>query len=321
MRDGILSEIRAEYEVLRADNQAEELRRREHAARLDPEIAALFEKRQRAFQDAFQLALRGSVPDSLVSDIEAMNRALRGRLAQNGLPEDYLQPLYACSKCNDTGYVGEALLDRCDCFAKRIRDRLLSEQTHGLNPAETFECFDPGVYPDTPISDGRPDSQRAFMFRMRDRCHAYAEAYPENPQRNLLLLGMSGLGKTYLMNCIGNHLLGRGREVRKITAYQLSERMRASIFERDADAFETLLSVPMLMLDDLGVEPLMSNITIECLFTLLNERELSGLHTVVSSNLTPVELTQRYTERVCSRLFSKKNTAMLHFIGKDVRLH
>ncbi|MCL1796060.1 MAG: ATP-binding protein [Clostridia bacterium] len=320
MREGLLNDIRAEYEVLRANNQAEELRRREHAALVDPQIAELFEKRQRRFQDAFQSALKGSVPDSLATDIETMNRSLRERLIRNGLPEDYLQPLYACDKCGDTGYVGDTLLDRCECFARRIRDRLLSEPNHGLNSTETFSSFDPGVYPDSSISDSRPDSQRAFMVRMRDRCLEYAETYPENSQRNLLLLGMSGLGKTYLMNCVGNHLLSKGHEVRKITAYQLSEHMRASIFDRDANAFEPLLAVPMLMLDDLGVEPLMSNITIECLFTLLNERDLNGLHTVISSNLTTVELTQRYTERVCSRLFSRKNTSMLHFVGKDVRL-
>ena len=37
-------------------------------------------------------------------------------LKQNGLSLRELSPVYACAKCNDTGYVGT---HRCDCFDKK----------------------------------------------------------------------------------------------------------------------------------------------------------------------------------------------------------
>lgn len=325
MREGIISEVRAEYEILRANNHAEEERRRAEAMAKGPEIARLFAQRQSSFQKAMRSALSHEMPaerieESLARAIDGINRKLRACLAASGFPEDYLQPIYQCPHCNDTGVIGDTLQERCECFTARLRAHLYADASHGLDASETFQRFNEAVYPNTPLPDNPADTQRAYMARMRDRCLAYAEGYPSLPQRNLLLMGKSGLGKTYLMNCIGNRLLERGYEVRKITAYQLSERMRASIFEHDPSAFTALLSLPMLMLDDLGAEPLYNNITVESLFTLLNERELRGLHTVVSTNLTALELKQAYTERVTSRLFAKKSTAMLPFIGTDVRL-
>ena len=133
-------------------------------------------------------------------------------------------------------------------------------------------------------------------------------------------IGAAGLGKTYLLNCVGNALLEKGVPVLKVTSYQLTERMRAAVFEHDWDGFSAVLETPVLLLDDLGAEPIINNVTIEQLFTLLNERELNGLHTIISTNLAPVELTARYTERISSRLMDKRSTVMIPFYGEDVRL-
>ena len=43
--------------------------------------------------------------------------------------------------------------------------------------------------------------------------------------------------------------------------------------------------MPLLLIDDLGTEPLMENITVTQLFNLLNERQNRGKHTVISTNL------------------------------------
>ena len=76
---------------------------------------------------------------------------------------------------------------------------------------------------------------------------------------------------------------------------------------------------PMLLIDDLGTEPMMRNITVEYLFTLLNERAAAKRHTVVATNLTPTQLRERYGERVASRLLDKTCTAPVLFTGKDLR--
>ena len=48
---------------------------------------------------------------------------------------------------------------------------------------------------------------------------------------------------------------------------------------------DTLMDTDVLMIDDMGVEPLMENITIVQWFNLINERQLRGKGTVISTNL------------------------------------
>jgi DNA replication protein DnaC len=325
MREHLLREIEAGYEAQRAQNYREHERRLSEASALDPAIARLhaarearlYEEARRAFAEPSAAQAIGA---ALQAEVAAMQAELRERLLRAGLPEGYVQPVYACPLCRDTGYVGEPIRERCACFNKKLGERLLSDPSCGLMPDETFERFDAGIFPDVRPTPGASDTQRAFMLRARERMESYADLYPHNPRRNMLLVGKSGLGKTYLMNCIGNRLRARGLQVQKLTAYQLSDRMRALVFRQEREAFAALLEAPMLLLDDLGTEPLLNNITLELLFSLLNERDLAGLHTVVSSNMMLDELHARYTERICSRLFDSRSSTIIKFEGSDVRL-
>ena len=318
-------EVEMEYEARRAQNRAEEARRLAKASEADPEIGRLVRQRTDMFRACAQAAFANpeeahAISQALQEEIAAMHASLGDRLAKAGFPKEYLQPVYQCVPCRDTGFVGEPIQDQCACFARRLRDKLIADTGHGLHPDETFGRYNEAVYSNHPFTKGKPDTQRAFMSRMRERCEAYAESFPQTPQRNILMFGKSGLGKTFLMNCIGNRVRQRGFEALKITAYQLTDRMRASIFDHNPYAFSLLLEAPLLLLDDLGAEPLIKNITIEQLFTLLNERALGDRHTVISTNLELDELTERYTERVCSRLLDHQNTRVFNFVGTDVRL-
>jgi DNA replication protein DnaC len=325
MREHLLREILTEYEAQRAQNHREHGRRLKEASALDPAIARLHAEREARLYEATRQAFAQpeaaqAIADALQEEVAAMQAELRTRLVRAGLPEGYLQPVYACPLCRDTGYVGEPIRLRCECFNKKLSERLLSDPACGLKADETFERFDASIFPDAPTAPDSPRTQREFMLRVRERAESYADLFPHNPRRNLLLVGKAGLGKTYLMNCIGNRLRARGLQAQKLTAYQLSDRMRALVFEQQREAFAALLEVPMLLLDDLGTEPLLNNITLELLFSLLNERDLAGLHTVISTNMMLDELQARYTERICSRLFDARNTMLIKLEGADVRL-
>ena len=54
-------------------------------------------------------------------------------------------------------------------------------------------------------------------------------------------------------------------------------------------------------------------------FNLINERQLRGKGTVISTNLNVEELRRRYTERITSRLLDGKQCMLLQFLGDDVR--
>ena len=325
MRQELIEEVSAEFARQRERNVQEHDARVEKATAADPRIGALLKERQERFRLAAQEAFRR--PEQamersarLKEEIAAINAQIRERLLAAGFPEDYLQPVYRCPKCKDTGFVGEVVRERCACFLQRLRQRSVERAGAGLNPKETFELFCADVFADAPLRERQGQTQRSYMELMRGRCQSYVDAYPDDPRRNLLLIGAAGLGKTYLLNCIGNALSQKGVVVLKLTSYQLTNRMRAAVFEHDWGAFSQVLETPVLLLDDLGAEPVINNVTIEQLFTLLNERELNGLHTLISTNLHPDELKQRYTERISSRMFDRRSTSILPFYGDDVRL-
>ena len=67
------------------------------------------------------------------------------------------------------------------------------------------------------------------------------------------------------------------------------------------------------------MEQMMSNVTIELLFMVVNERYRKVLPCIITTNLLPEQLTQRYTERITSRLFDRSRSSVLRFEGNDVR--
>ena len=87
------------------------------------------------------------------------------------------------------------------------------------------------------------------------------------------------------------------------------------------DGANTIITTlePLLLIDDLGTEPLMENITVTQLFNLLNERQNAKRHTVISTNLSVLELKARYTERITSRLLDETSCKLVKFIGEDIR--
>ncbi len=104
-----------------------------------------------------------------------------------------------------------------------------------------------------------------------------------------------------------------------MTANQLIRTARKATFSRDQSELDDLYETELLLIDDLGTEPLIENVTVEELFNLINERQNDGMCTVLSTNLNLSELKRRYTERVVSRLLDRQHCQALHFLGRDIR--
>ena len=117
---------------------------------------------------------------------------------------------------------------------------------------------------------------------------------------------------------MAERLIEREVNVLIISAYKMLEILRKSYFENDDSASE-LMNAEVLMIDDLGSEPLMQNVTVEQLFNLLNERQNKGLSTVISTNLEMSKFRERYTERIASRLRDSRSCKVISLLGKDIR--
>lgn len=324
MNANVLQKVMEHLADTRARNEREELRRRREVIEKCPEIGHIMDTRREAVMKSVYSAFAIPAQSDLPQQVEAWNRQIKTLLVQNGFSEDYLEPVFCCAQCEDTGYTGSGKKTLCAC-ARALYAQLL-EKEGGFEREQTFENYDAGIFPDTPMDDlpeaqaaFRGVSQRRYMEVLRRKCEAYADALPTPPQRTLLLYGGSGLGKTYLLRAIHARARENGVPALCITANQLIRTARRAIFQRAQEELDALYDTELLLIDDLGTEPLIENVTIEELFNLINERQNAHKCTVLSTNLTLVEIKKRYTERILSRLRDVRACQTLQFLGRDIR--
>ncbi len=318
-RDRMIAVLQDEYAARRDRNVAAYEERVAAICQKVDGLESLLNTRRTMMMSGIRNALYPKKKDDsanrgMTNALQDLNQKINELLKSKGQNPAVLDPIYTCELCRDEGFVYDPSRRMCSCFETELNRRMLREL--GLNGDQTFENFDIETFAK---DDPTPVSQRKMMMRNRDVCKQYADAFPDTPFYDLLFTGQSGLGKTYLMHAIAHRVTARGYTVEYVSAFKLLEIMRRSYFENNNALLDALIHVPMLLIDDLGTEPLMENITVTQLFNLLNERQNRNRHTVISTNLSVPELKARYTERIASRLLDETRCKLLKFIGSDVR--
>ena len=323
-RENVTREALSALEAQRAANLMEEKRRRAEAQEKSPAVAELLAKRQRLFFGGMRGAFAApgkakEISENMQTEMERINAELRTALVASGFAEDYLQPVYRCRECRDTGYVGEPVHEMCACLKRAVLNRLYqAEGLQGLE-RENFAVFNEEIFPDEPI-EGRKNTQRGYINKIRVFCEEYADTFAAGEGKGLLLCGRSGLGKTFLMNCVAQRVLERGYSVVVISAYKLIEAMRRFQFGEDGmEQVQDLLSCDLLCIDDLGSEPMLRGVTVSSLYHIINERRNANRSTVITTNLDSELLYEKYDDRIAARLTDPSRMKMIPFIGTDVR--
>ena len=295
--------MKQDYETYYADlrrRAVQQLEARRKACEvLDPGFAALQAKRGRVFS----LPAQGA--KLTLSTIRLEEEAL---LKRYDLPKDYLQPVYACPLCKDTGYVGEPVKKKCACRLK-LEQRDMAENAR-INERETFERFREDIYPD--------EASRQSALKIMTYCQKYADTLPMPNIRQLYLYGRAGRGKSFMGNAIAARAIERGVESLRLTAYRMNEEVMNG-FSTNVSPLPWFTQVPLLVLDDLGTEPMIPNVTAESLFAIADQRSSARLATVYISNLTREELRDRYGDRIASRITDAAITKEICFAGASLR--
>jgi len=302
----------AVYDAIRQKNEEERERRRREVFAAVPRLAELDKELTSRLVASLKDALDGKSTDTAA--IQALVDESRALLVQAGYDANYLDPIYTCPDCRDTGTRDDA--QRCACFKRRLLEDKLAEARLTDNDV-SFEKFNLSLFSDEPIENGK--SQRDMMRRIRQICETWANNFPGGTPI-LLLAGSAGLGKTYVSKCIMRRVIERGYTAAYYTAYRLFSLFHSDRMGESVD-LTPLFEVPRLIIDDLGTEPMTRNVTIEYFFDLLNERYVAGLHTVIVTNLSFLELKQLYGDRIHSRLMDVRYSQKIIFKGRDVRIH
>ena len=255
---------------------------------------------------------------SLHATLDSLSKQKERLLTAGGFPEDYLEPVYDCPNCKDTGYIGN---QKCHCFKKAIID-LLYEQSNlkEILKKENFSNFALDYYSTNFIDPKTGRSSRQVIEDALRICRNFVTSFGTDFQ-NLFLYGDVGVGKTFLSNCIAKELMDKEYSVLYFSASKFFSSLAKHAFDKqDVDAqnmFELIYNCDCLIIDDLGTE-YTNNFIASQFFTCINERLLNSRSTIISTNLSLDTLADLYTERSFSRITS--NYIMLKLIGDDIRI-
>lgn len=298
------NELQRYYSELREKNRRLLEKRIAECEQKNPRFRSLANEPGLVFK---QLAAGKLTPAAAKSRIGAIGAERRNLLISMGLPGNYLDAIYTCPRCQDTGEVGEPRR-LCACALKKQQEQLLSGSR--INDRETFANFNEAIYPN--------DEQKKQGLAMKRFCERYVASLPSPEKPNLLIVGQSGLGKSFFGNAIARAAIEKGIPTLKTTAYQCIQTILDGI-ETRTDAITPYLSSDFLILDDLGTEAMVPNVTVETVFRILNERTAANLPTVLITNLDREGLFERYGERVASRMIDGALTAIVLLRGDNLR--
>ena len=318
--------VEAELAARKQHCKALQRRRRDEVYKKLPAIREIdesmtsiaFDMGKQIMENANAGEVRGIAEELIKAKLHERNELL----AAGGFPIDYLDEQYFCPVCRDTGRIGGEL---CRCVSQIAVNAAF--ENSGLNPEQNFKNFDLELRHDP--------KERLAAARIRDDALEYANSFPNTEKRDILYMGKAGVGKTYLLNCIGVRLLERGFSVLKLNAYHLI-RLTLDTLRTEPDEKPDFLIPDLLIIDDLGTEPQIQNITVETLLSILCQRQDKNKATAFATNLKPISpdnkdneednkkksteesLQSMYGERFTSRLFSR-NTKIQLIKTSDLR--
>lgn len=223
-------------------------------------------------------------------------------LAKLGKSRDYLSVNYFCDKCSDTGWFNE----KCCSCVEELQSRLAYG---GRQSAPRFDFLQ---------SAEKDEDNKKIIKKAQDWCENFGKE--SSAKTNFLILGHSGVGKTFLTDCIVNALRQKKINAVYLTAYNLNKIFFDDFMSAEKYLLDNLTRVEVLAIDDLGKEPIYNKVSLESLYCLLNERLLNGKSTVINTNLDFKGLIARYGEPIFSRIANKQTTEMLKIKGADKRL-
>lgn len=240
----------------------------------------------------------------------------RETLLESKYPKGYLLLVYDCDKCEDTGYTDGKT---CYCLNAKVINRFLNiSGFKDILETENFESFDFRLFSDEidkNIGISPLENIQAIYKVAMDFVYNFPNSF-----KNLLFYGPSGVGKTFLCNCIAKDIINIGHPVLYTSSTNLAKNIENSRFNKENHNPEELAlyyKCPLLIVDDLGTE-FSTIVTQSEFFSIINSRLLEKRATIISTNLNFKDLEAVYSSRIVSRLYGGYRS--FKFFGKDIRI-
>lgn len=325
MKGNIVKDILLQYEKKRAKAEDDFERRKKKIYTSYPNIEKIDDQIDLIGLRMMRLVLSDSPTknaqiEKFKDDIVSLQEKKDFFLKSNNIDPADLEIQYECSLCNDTGYLKNG--EKCNCFKQAMINEYYKMSNISKNfERQNFNTLDLNLFSDEKIP-GTNKSSKEEILEICSICEMFVQNFKnEDKYENLLFYGETGLGKTFMSNCIAKALLDKGNTVVYQTAFKMFDIIEEYKFHREdsplsKENYNHLFDCDLLIIDDLGTE-LTNSFTVSELFMILNTRILSRKKTIISTNLDLMTLGEIYTERISSRIFESFN--LIKFVGNDLR--
>ena len=333
MNNPLLKQILNEYEIKRNKAIQEASKRKQSLLEVNPRLAEIESEISKISIETAKSIIIANNEDKekLLNELKKKsNNLIKEKtkfLKDLSKTTEFFDPDFECKICKDTGFIQKNEKSvMCNCLKQKIYDVAYNKSNIGNLEHENFSTFNIRLFSDRPNKERfKSDiSPRENMSLLKEKAMNFIENFDDPLEKNLIFTGGTGLGKTFLTNCIANEILKEGKTVLYQTAPVMFDEILDEKFGKDnaiSNLRENILNVDLLIIDDLGTEKF-SDSKIEELFIIINTRLLNQNHkitkTIISTNLTIDELVSIYTMRIGSRLAGSYR--FLRFLGDDVRI-
>ena len=326
MNNSILKELLIEYEKKRLKALQDLDYRKEELYKEYPCLKEI-ENELNSSSIAFAKSMLNSNKTLNVEDLKNKIKTLKEErnaiLKSNKKALNYLDVWYDCPICKDTGYItDEYKTNMCNCLKQKVFDLEYNKSNINNIEKDTFSNFNLNLFSDEIDEEkyGETISPRDNMKEIKHSAFKFIQNFDNPEEKNLLFSGCTGLGKTFLSNCIVNELIKKGKNVLYQTAPVMLDSLISYMFKNDSSLSNNLLNVDLLIIDDLGTET-MNSMKFTELYKIINTRLLNQngkiTKTIISTNLDLQNLFNTYDERLISRFVGHYN--IYHFFGDDIR--
>lgn len=253
---------------------------------------------------------------SFAEEIASIEKQKRELLIAHGFAPDYLELPFTCALCQDTGFLPDG--QKCTCFKKAAID-LLYDQSNRREyyEKENFGTFSLDYYSKDMLDKGSGKSAYELASEALEKAGRFVSSFSEN-KGNLLIYGPTGVGKTFLSNCIAKELIEQLYSVIHLDAVGFFEHLADHQFrqEENQEFYQSIFDCDLLIIDDLGTE-VCNNFVISSLCQCVDQRLRHNQSTIITTNLELSDLKSHYLDRTFSRLIS--GYTFLKMTGNDIR--
>ncbi len=330
MNNSILNDLLKQYEQERLHHLRDAENRKKELYLSNPKLQEIDDKLSNISINTAKEILKSNSKETLENlkkEIEKLKLEKTNILKSINVPDNYLSIKYDCDICKDTGYIFEnGNSTMCNCLKQKLYNLEYNQKNTNNIDNQTFDNFNINLFSDK-IDEKKYNSSispRENISDIKTAIENFILNFENTETKNLIFSGGTGLGKTFLSNCIVNEMLKKGKTVMYQTAPVMLENLITDLFskpENQTGISNNLLTVDLLVIDDLGTET-MNSMKFTELYKVINTRLLNqngkSLKTIISTNLDLKGLFNTYDERLVSRFIGYYD--IYRFYGDDIRL-